>query len=195
MSTAAPTVASELSRGGRWAVLAAAFLGLVFDGFELGLMPVASNSVAKSLLATSEQRPGRKMVRLFHRGADARSRGRRQLARQSGRSHRPRAGDGRKHLVLFDVRRPGRVRDRRASKCLILRFMVGLGVGGMWPNGVALVAECWPNTSRPTVAGVFGAGINVGIVGLSHSGKLCTRSRPIRGVGFSNWRQFPPCWD
>ena len=53
------------------------------------------------------------------------------------------------------------------EQMLVLRFMVGLGVGGMWPNGVALVTECWPKTSRPTVAGVLGAGINVGIVGLS----------------------------
>ena len=59
-----------------------------------------------------------------------------------------------------------------AEQMLILRFMVGLGVGGMWPNGVALVAECWPNTSRPTVAGVLGAGINVGIIGLSILGSL-----------------------
>ena len=49
MSTVSPASSLELSRAGRWAVLAAAFLGLVFDGFELGLMPVASNSVAKSL--------------------------------------------------------------------------------------------------------------------------------------------------
>ena len=41
---------AELSRGGRYAVLAAAFLGLVFDGIELGLMPVASLSVSQSLL-------------------------------------------------------------------------------------------------------------------------------------------------
>ena len=41
---------AELSRGARYAVLAAAFTGLVFDGIELGLMPVASLSVTKSLL-------------------------------------------------------------------------------------------------------------------------------------------------
>ena len=57
------------------------------------------------------------------------------------------------------------------EQMLLLRFLVGLGVGGMWPNGVALVAECWPNTSRPTVAGVLGAGINVGILGLSQLGR------------------------
>ena len=40
----------ELTPTGRYAVLAAAFLGLAFDGVELGLMPVASLSVTKSLL-------------------------------------------------------------------------------------------------------------------------------------------------
>ena len=39
--TAATPAGSPLSPRGRAAVLAAAFLGLVFDGFELGLMPVA----------------------------------------------------------------------------------------------------------------------------------------------------------
>ena len=39
----------ELSRLARLAVLAAAFLGLLFDGFELGLMPVASRSVTQGL--------------------------------------------------------------------------------------------------------------------------------------------------
>ena len=50
MSSSVPSAPLELSRGARWAVLSAAFLGLVFDGIELGLMPVASLSVTKSLL-------------------------------------------------------------------------------------------------------------------------------------------------
>ena len=35
------------------------------------------------------------------------------------------------------------------EQLLVLRFLVGLGVGGMWPNGVALVSECWPGMARP----------------------------------------------
>ena len=58
------------------------------------------------------------------------------------------------------------------EQMLLLRFCVGLGVGGMWPNGVVLVSECWPNTSRPVVAGVMGAGINVGILLLSQLARL-----------------------
>lgn len=44
-----------------------------------------------------------------------------------------------------------------------LWFLACLGVGGMWPNGVALVAEAWSNLSRPVAAGVIGTSANVGI--------------------------------
>ena len=50
---------------------------------------------------------------------------------------------------------------------LVLRFMVGLGVGGVWPNAVALAAECWPDKSRPILAGLMGAALNGGILMLS----------------------------
>jgi predicted MFS family arabinose efflux permease len=50
---------------------------------------------------------------------------------------------------------------------LVLRFIVGLGVGGVWPNAVALAAECWPDKSRPIVAGLMGAALNGGILMLS----------------------------
>jgi MFS family permease len=55
---------------------------------------------------------------------------------------------------------------------LALRFLVGLGVGGMWPNGMALVAECWPSASRPLVAGVMSAGLNGGILLLSQLARV-----------------------
>lgn len=45
-----------------------------------------------------------------------------------------------------------------------LRCLACLGVGGVWPNAVALVAEAWPNASRPFLAGVLGAAANVGMV-------------------------------
>ena len=47
---------------------------------------------------------------------------------------------------------------------LTLRFATGMGVGGMWPNGIALVSEAWPNMSRPMLAGVIGTAANVGIM-------------------------------
>jgi predicted MFS family arabinose efflux permease len=53
------------------------------------------------------------------------------------------------------------------EQMLVLRFLVGLGVGGMWPNGIALVAESWPTASKATVSGVMAAGLNAGILMLA----------------------------
>src|SRR5687768_10677178 len=47
---AIPLTTSSLPRSARLIVLAAAFGALLFDGVELGLMPVCSLSVAKNLL-------------------------------------------------------------------------------------------------------------------------------------------------
>ncbi|MEO2035596.1 MAG: MFS transporter [Planctomycetaceae bacterium] len=50
------------------------------------------------------------------------------------------------------------------SALLILRFLTCMGIGGMWPNGIALIAEAWPNVARPLLAGVMGTAANVGIL-------------------------------
>ena len=47
---------------------------------------------------------------------------------------------------------------------LALRFVACMGIGGVWPNAVALVAEAWPDASRPFLAGLLGAAANVGQV-------------------------------
>lgn len=47
---------------------------------------------------------------------------------------------------------------------LVLRFLACMGIGGVWPNAVALVAEAWPDVSRPFLAGLLGAAANVGQV-------------------------------
>jgi MFS family permease len=50
---------------------------------------------------------------------------------------------------------------------LALWFLAALGIGGVWPNGVALVAETWSDLSRPLVAGVLGMSGNLGIFSLA----------------------------
>ena len=57
-----------------------------------------------------------------------------------------------------------------AEEMLAIRFFACLGIGGVWPNAVALVAEAWPNASRPLLAGLLGAAANVGFVVL---GVIC----------------------
>jgi MFS transporter, SHS family, sialic acid transporter len=49
-----------------------------------------------------------------------------------------------------------------ALLCLVW-FLACTGVGGMWPNGVALVSEAWAGLSRPAVAGIIGTAANIGI--------------------------------
>ena len=46
----------------------------------------------------------------------------------------------------------------------VLRFITCMGIGGMWPNGMALIQEAWPNTAKPILAGVLGTSANVGIM-------------------------------
>lgn len=48
-----------------------------------------------------------------------------------------------------------------------LWFLACMGVGGMWPNGVALVAEAWSSLSRPAAAGLIGTSANIGIFFMS----------------------------
>ena len=48
-----------------------------------------------------------------------------------------------------------------------LWFLACMGVGGMWPNGVALVSEAWSSLSRPAAAGLIGTSANIGIFFMS----------------------------
>jgi MFS family permease len=52
------------------------------------------------------------------------------------------------------------------GQLLLLRFVACLGIGGMWPCGVALAAEAWPSATRPMLAGLIGAAANVGFLAL-----------------------------
>jgi MFS family permease len=47
---------------------------------------------------------------------------------------------------------------------LVLRGLACMGIGGVWPNAVALVAEAWPDASRPFLAGLLGTAANFGFV-------------------------------
>ena len=46
---------------------------------------------------------------------------------------------------------------------LVLWYLACTGVGGMWPNGVALVSEAWASMSRPMASGILGTSANIGI--------------------------------
>ena len=156
----------------RWMVLTAVFLGLLFDGFELGLMPVASRSVARSFLGPSfqEAQAGDWFGRWTASGGLGGASGGMCLGWVGGwRGGSSEMGISIICCSLF-AGRGGLVQT--PHQMLWLRFCVGLGVGGMWPNGIALVAECWPQLARPWVAGIAAAGINAGILFLSQVARV-----------------------
>lgn len=62
-----------------------------------------------------------------------------------------------------------------------LWFLACTGVGGMWPNGVALVSEAWSGMSRPMVAGVIGVAANIGLF-------LFATLAAIVTIRSDNWR-------
>ena len=47
------------------------------------------------------------------------------------------------------------------EQLMLLRFVSGLGVGGMWPSGVSLASEAWSDVSRPMLSGLIGTAANV----------------------------------
>lgn len=142
--------------------LLAAFLGWLFDGFEMGMFPLIGQPALKDLLgphtpaAEISQWFG-VIIATFLVGA---------------------ASGG----VLFGWLgdKMGRVRAMALSiftyaiftglcgfateawQVTALRFVASLGMGGEWSLGVALVNEVWSAKSRAVTAGLIGAAANVG---------------------------------
>lgn len=148
-------------------VLAVSFLALVFDGVELGLMPVASLSVSKSLLgsAFTPELGGEWFARFTAALMLGAAVGGIALGSLGDRIGRARAMGV--CILFYSVFAALGAWVRDPWQMLALRFLVGLGVGGLWPNGIALVSECWSGASRPLVSGTMMAGLNAGILLLS----------------------------
>ena len=66
----------------------------------------------------------------------------------------------------------------------VLWFLACTGVGGMWPNGVALVSEAWSSMSRPAVAGIIGTAANIGIL-------LFATLATVVAIKADDWRWAP----
>lgn len=156
----------------RYLVLITAFLALVFDGVELGLMPVASLSVSKSLLgsAFTAELGGEWFARFTAALMLGAAIGGIALGNLGDRIGRTRAMGV--CILFYSIFAAMGAYAQTQEQMLILRFLVGLGVGGLWPNGIALVSECWSGASRPLVSGAMMAGLNAGILLLSQLARL-----------------------
>ena len=58
------------------------------------------------------------------------------------------------------------------EQLFVMRFLACLGIGGTWPNGVALVSEVWANTARPVLASAIGMAGNLGIFTMSNLSRV-----------------------
>ena len=151
----------------RYLVLITAFLALVFDGVELGLMPVASLSVSQSLLgdAFTPTLGGDWFARFTAALMLGAAIGGIALGNLGDRIGRTRAMAV--SILCYSIFAAMGAYAQTQEQMLVLRFLVGLGVGGLWPNGIALVSECWSGAAKPVVSGVMMAGLNAGILLLS----------------------------
>ncbi len=73
-------------------------------------------------------------------------------------------------ILCYSVLAAMATKSQTPGQLLVIWFFACWGVGGMWPNGIALVSETWPNLSRPLVAGIIGMAANVGLFAMSTLG-------------------------
>jgi len=157
----------SLSLKERWIILGAAIAGLLFDGVELGLMPIASLSVTEDLMGDQYTKAAggdwfARFTAALMLGAAIGGIAIGNLGDRIGRSRALGVS-----ILFYSVFAGLGAFVQTQEQMLILRFLVGLGVGGVWPNAVSLASECWPDKSRPIVAGLMGAALNSGVLLLS----------------------------
>jgi len=153
----------QLSAFGCLLVLVTAFLGWMFAGIHLSISSLVMRVAAKALLgSTDEGEVGLWfgwLICAFLLGAAA---GGYLFGRIGDRYGRARAMG--LSILCYSLFSLVSAFAQDPWQLLILRFLTCLGVGGMWPNGIALVSEAWPNISRPFLAGAIGTAANVGIL-------------------------------
>lgn len=164
--------AGPLGRRGRWLVLGAAFLGWMFAGVEMSLMVAATRPAIQEFSATgSVGSAGGVSVEVaadrwfswflvaFFLGAAA---GGVVFGWMGDRFGRAKAMGW--SILCYSLITGLSYGVTTPEQLLVLRFLACLGVGGMWPNGVALASEAWPRVSRPMLAGWIGCSANVGFL-------------------------------
>jgi MFS family permease len=148
---------------GQWLVLAAAFLGWMFDGVEIGLFPLASRPALQELLKDIGDADvgwwNGIVVACFLLGA---AMGGLVFGWLGDRIGRVRAMVI--SILVYSLFTGAGAFAGKAWHLGIFRFLASLGMGGEWAVAVALVVECWPERHRPKLAGAIGAAANFGFL-------------------------------
>jgi len=169
-----PGESRELTQGGRLLVLIAAFLGWLFAGSQMGITTLAMGSAAIDLTGGAEK-PVVNMwfsayVCAFLLGAAAGGLVFGWIGDRLGRTRAMGIS-----ILTYSIVSGITYWVESPSQLLAARFVACMGIGGMWPNGVALVSEAWSRLSRPAVAGIIGTAANFGILLVA----LFADNRPI----------------
>ena len=166
--------ASALSPRTLRLTLAAAFLGWMFDGLEMGLFPLVARPALQQMQTgvVNDAFVGHWMgiiTAAFLLGAAA---GGLVFGWLGDRVGRVRALS--LSVLTYSIFTGLAYFAKSPEYLAVTRFCAALGMGGEWSLGVALVMEVWPEKSRPMLAGLIGAAANVGfaliaIIGLFFS--------------------------
>jgi len=158
----------------RMIVLVVAFLGWMFAGFEMNVIPLAGRPAIQSFLlqgselsdAAAKELIGQQagswfayFICAFLLGAAAGGLLFGGLGDRIGRSKAMAIS-----ILCYSLVTGLSYYATSLEMLLVLRFIACLGIGGMWPNGVALASEAWSEGSRPLLAGLIGTAANVGFV-------------------------------
>jgi MFS family permease len=148
---------------GQWLVLMAAFLGWLFDGYEIGLFPVIARPALKNLLGgVGDAQVGPWMGTItaaFLIGAACGGLVFGWLGDRIGRVKAMALS-----ILTYSLVTGFGYFAQTPTHLGMVRFISALGMGGQWSLGVALVMECWPEKWRPLLAGSIGAAANVGFL-------------------------------
>lgn len=146
--------------------LTAAFLGWMFDGFEMGLFPLIGKPALQDLLASQVPADQLKLqldnwfsviIATFLVGAAT---GGVLFGWLGDRIGRVRAMSFSIFVYAIFTGLCGFATE--AWHIAVLRFVASLGMGGEWALGVALVNELWTTGKRGWIAGAIGAAANIG---------------------------------
>ncbi len=156
----------SLSKTGCVLVLVTAFLGWMCAGWQLSISSIAMRDAAKDLLGPVDETVVGQwfgwLICAFLLGAAFGGYVFGVVGDRFGRAKAMGLA-----ILWYSAFSAGTVIVQEPWQLLVFRFLTCMGVGGMWPNGIALVSEAWPNISRPFLAGAIGTAANFGIMMLS----------------------------
>ena len=143
-----------------WLVLAAAFLGWMFDGMEQGLLTAVARSALQDLLGKVRGRRRDWPVDILYHGCVSpwgrlRGRGFGWLGDRIGRVRGMALS-----ILVFSAFTGACCFVAHPWQLACLEFFAGTGMGGEWALGVAIVVECWPDRLRPMLSGAIGSAAN-----------------------------------